>query len=166
MFLILCYNVILIGSRGSLLENYLILLKKVFIIIKSNLNNMSNDTGPKSSKKSTKKITTPKEVKETKSVPITVDLNILKILINERPLIPLFRILKKNKELHTRELLLTIGSWGYGQSLLKRATNLGLVERKVKKEKSPGRGKPRIYNSLTSKGREVVVLADRVGYGK
>ena len=129
---------------------------------------MSNDTSSKSSsKKSTKKIATAaKEVKETKSVPITVELNILKVLINERPLIQLFRILKKNKELHTRELLLTMGSWGYGQSLLKRATNLGLVERKVKKEKSPGRGKPRIYNSLTNKGREVVGLADKVGYGK
>jgi hypothetical protein len=130
---------------------------------------MSNGTGPKSSsKKSTKKITTAaKEVKkETKSVPITVELNILKILINERPLIPLFRILKKNKELHTRELLITMGSWGYGQSLMKRATNLGLIERKVKKDKSRGRGKPRIYNSLTNKGREVVGLADKVGYGK
>ena len=130
---------------------------------------MSNGTGPKSSsKKSTKKITTAaKEVKkETKSVPITVELNILKILINERPLIPLFRILKKNKELHTRELLITMGSWGYGQSLMKRATNLGLIERKVKKDKSPRRGKPRIYNSLTNKGREVVGLADKVGYAK
>ena len=129
---------------------------------------MSNDTSSKSSsKKSTKKIATAaKEVKETKSVPITVELNILKVLINERPLIQLFRILKKNKELHTRELLLTMGSWGYGQSLLKRATNLGLIERKVKKEKSPGRGKPRIYNSLTNKGREVVGLADKVGYAK
>ncbi len=120
-----------------------------------------------SSKKSTKKITIAKEVKkETKSVPITVELNILKVLINERPLIPLFRILKKNKELHTRELLITMGSWGYGQSLLKRATNLGLIERKVKKDKSPGRGKPRIYNSLTNKGREVVGLADKVIYRK
>ena len=120
-----------------------------------------------SSKKSTKKITIAKEVKkETKSVPITVELNILKALINERPLIPLFRILKKNKELHTRELLITMGSWGYGQSLLKRATNLGLIERKVKKDKSPGRGKPRIYNSLTNKGREVVGLADKVIYRK
>ena len=129
---------------------------------------MSNSTGPKSaSKKSNKKITTAaKEVKETKSVPITVDLNILKVLINERPLIPLFRILKKNKQLHTRELLITMGSWGYGQSLLKRATNLGLIERKVKKDKSRGRGKPRIYNSLTNKGREVVGLADKVGYRK
>ena len=125
---------------------------------------MSNDTVPKSaSKKSTKKIT---EVKETKSVPITVDLNILKVLINDRPLIPLLRILKKNKELHTRELLIKMGSWGYGQSLIKRATKLGLIERKVKKEKSRGRGKPRIYNSLTNKGREVVGLADKVGYGK
>jgi hypothetical protein len=49
---------------------------------------------------------------------------------------------------------------------MKRATNLGLIERKVKKEKSRGRGKPRIYNSLTNKGREVVGLADKVGYGK
>ena len=128
---------------------------------------MSNGTGPKSpSKKPTKKITTAKQVKETKSVPITVELNILKVLINVRPLIQLFRILKKNKELHTRELLLTMGSWGYGQSLMKRATNLGLIERKVKKEKSRGRGKPRIYNSLTNKGREVVGLADKVGYAK
>jgi hypothetical protein len=129
---------------------------------------MSNSTGPKSSsKKSTKKITIAKEVKkEAKSVPITIELNILKLLINDRPLIPLLRILKKNKELHTRELLITMGSWGYGQSLMKRATYLGLIERKVKKEKSPGRGKPRIYNSLTNKGREVIGLADKVGYGK
>ena len=128
---------------------------------------MSNDTGPKSSsKKSTKSITTAKKVKETKSVPITVQLNILKVLINERSLIPLLRILKKNKELHTRELLITMGSWGYGQSLLKRATNLGLIERKVKKEKSAGRGKPRIYNSLTNKGKDLVGLADKVGYVK
>jgi len=128
---------------------------------------MSSGTGPKSIfKNSTKKTTTAKEVKGTKSVPITVELNKLKVLMNERPLIPLLRILKKNKELHTRELLITMGSWGYGQSLMKRATNLGLIERKVKKEKSPGRGKPRIYNSLTNKGREVVVLADKVGYAK
>ena len=58
-----------------------------------------------------------------------------------------------------------MGSWRYGQSLMKRATNLGLIERKVKK-KCPGRGKPRIYNSLTNKGREVVKLADRIGYVK
>ena len=123
--------------------------------------------GARSSKTSTKKVTTAaKEVKETKSVPITVELNILKVLINERPLIPLFRILKKNKELHTRELLITMGSWGYGQSLLKIATNLGLIERKVKKEKSAGRGKPRIYNSLTNKGRDLVGLADKVEYTK
>ena len=66
--------------------------------------------GARSSKTSTKKITTAaKEIKkETKSVPITVELNILKVLINERLLIPLFRILKKNKELHTRELLMSI----------------------------------------------------------
>ena len=128
---------------------------------------MSNGTGPKSSsKKSTKNITTVKKVKETKLVAITVQLNILKVLINERSLIPLLRILKKNKELHTRELLITMGSWGYGQSLLKRATNLGLIERKVKKEKSAGRGKPRIYNSLTNKGRDLVGLADKVGYVK
>ena len=101
---------------------------------------MSNGTVPKSSKKSAKSITTAKKVKETKSVPRTLQLNILKVLINERSLIPLLRILKKNKELHTRELLITMGSWGYGQSLLKRATNLGLIERKVKKEKSAGRG--------------------------
>ena len=128
---------------------------------------MSSNT-VRSSKTSTKTITTAaKAIKEeTKSVPLTVDLNILKVLINERPLIPLFRILKKNKELHTRELLITMGSWGYGQSLLKRATNLGLIERKVKKAKSPGRGKPRIYNSLTNKGREVVGLADKVIYRK
>ena len=76
---------------------------------------MSGGTRSKSSsKKSTKKITTAaKEVKkETKSVLNTVELNILKVLINERPLIPLLRVLKKNKELHTRELLITMGSWG------------------------------------------------------
>ena len=48
---------------------------------------------------------------------------------------------------------------------MKKATNLGLIERKVKKEKSPGQGKPRL-NSLTNKGREVVGLADKVGYAK
>ena len=104
------------------------------------------------------------EIKGKKN--IAVQLNILKVLLNDRPLIPLLRILKKNKELHTRELLSTMGSWGYGQSLMKRATNLGLIERQVKKEKSPGRGKPRIYNSLTNKGREVIGLADKVVYTK
>ena len=59
-----------------------------------------------------------------------------------------------------------MGSWGYGQSLMKRATYLGLIERQVKKEKSPRRGKPRIYNSLTNKGREVIGLADKVVYTK
>ena len=128
---------------------------------------MSIGTGPKtSSNKSAKNISTAKKVKETKSVAITVQLNILNVMINERSLIPLLRILKKNKELHTRELLITMGSWGYGQSLLKRATNLGLIERKVIKEKSAGRGKPRIYNSLTNKGRDLVGLADKVGYVK
>jgi hypothetical protein len=122
------------------------------------------DSKPK--KETAKEIKPVKEVKETKSVPLTVELNILKVLINERPLIPLLRVLKKNRELHTRELLITMGSWGYGQSLMKRATNLGLIERKVKKEKSRGRGKPRIYNALTNKGREVVKLADRIGYEK
>src|ERR1044072_3023474 len=143
-------------------------MNKFLLLLNINISIMSNDTNPKnSSKKSTKKTTiAAKEVKGTKSVSITVDLNILKVLINERPLIPLFRILRKNKELHTRELLITMGSWGYGQSLLKRATNLGLIERKVKKDKSPGRGKPRIYNSLTNKGREVVGLADKVVYTK
>ena len=65
---------------------------------------MSNGTGPRSSsKKSTKKLTTAaKEVqKETKSVHLTVELTILKVLINERSLIPLLRILTKSKELHT-----------------------------------------------------------------
>jgi hypothetical protein len=55
------------------------------LLLNVNLNNMSDDTGPKSSSnKSTKKITTAaKEVKKkTKSVPITVKLNILKILIS------------------------------------------------------------------------------------
>jgi len=125
-----------------------------------------NSKTKKDTPKELKEIKSTKEIKETKSVPITVELNILKVLINERPLIPLLRVLKKNKELHTRELLITMGSWGYGQSLMKRATNLGLIERKVKKEKSRGRGKPRIYNALTNKGREVVKLADRIGYEK
>jgi hypothetical protein len=125
-----------------------------------------NSTTKKETPKEPKEIKSIKVIKETKSVPITVELNILKVLINERPLIPLLRVLKKNKELHTRELLITMGSWGYGQSLMKRATNLGLIERKVKKEKSRGRGKPRIYNALTNKGREVVKLADRIGYEK
>ena len=124
--------------------------------------------GSKSKKEMTKEVkeVKPKEVKPVKSVPITIDLEILKILINEKPLVPLLRVLKANKELHTRELLITMGSWGYGQSLMKRATNLALIDRKIKKEKSRGRGKPRIYNALTNKGREVVKLADRVGYEK
>jgi hypothetical protein len=127
--------------------------------IKSSKRDKQKHSGKKEIKQS-------KNIKETKSLPITVELNLLKVLINERPLIPLLRVLKKNKELHTRELLITMGSWGYGQSLMKRATNLGLIERKVKKEKDRGRGKPRIYNALTNKGREVVQLADRVGYKK
>ena len=71
-----------------------------------------NSKPKKETPKETKEIKPVSVVKETKSVPLTVDLNILKVLINERPLIPLLRVLKKNKELHTRELLITMGSWG------------------------------------------------------
>ncbi|NOJ28968.1 MAG: hypothetical protein DA328_02240 [Nitrososphaeraceae archaeon] len=112
------------------------------------------------------KIVTTTVAKVTKPVMLSIDLEILKILINDKPLIPLLRVLRKNKELHTRELLVTMGSWGYGQSLMKRATNLGLIARTIKKEKTRGRGKPRIYNALTNKGREVVGLADKIGYEK
>ena len=67
---------------------------------------MSDGNSSKSSsKQSTKKITTAKEVKETKSVPITVQLNILKVLINERPLIPLLRILKKFGRVYCQDSL-------------------------------------------------------------
>ena len=117
-------------------------------------------------KKEKKTATKATATKATKSIKLTIELDILRVLINEKPLIPLLRVLKKNKELHTRELLVTMGSWGYGQSLMKRATNLELIERKIKKEKTRGRGKPRIYNALTNKGREVVALADRIGYEK
>ena len=44
---------------------------------------------------------------------------------------------------------------------MKKVTNLGLIERKVKKEKFAGPGKRRIYNSLTNKGRDLVGLAKK-----
>ncbi len=75
---------------------------------------MSNGTGPKSSsEKSTKQITTAaKKVKETKSVPITVDLNLLKVLINERPLIPLLRVLKEEQRIAHKRITYHNGKLG------------------------------------------------------
>jgi len=111
----LCYNVILVRQGVSYQKINLTLRKNKFLLLLTvKLNKMSNGIDPRSSSKKNllKKITTEKEVKkETKSVPITVELNILKVLISERSLISLLRILKKNKELQTRELLITMGSW-------------------------------------------------------
>ena len=55
----------------------------------------------------------------------------------------------------TRELLTKLGAYGYGHKLLLQADKLGLVDRKTVKNK--------VFNTLTSEGKKLVILAKEVG---
>jgi hypothetical protein len=79
---------------------------------------------------------------------------LLRLIIREKALVKLLKTID-NKEYHTRELLTRLGAYGYGHKLLVKAHKIKLVERRVVKNK--------IYNRLTTKGKELVKLAREIG---
>ncbi|MFL6382837.1 MAG: hypothetical protein ACJ72S_16350 [Nitrososphaeraceae archaeon] len=79
---------------------------------------------------------------------------LLRLIIREKALVKLLKTID-NKEYHTRELLKRLGAYGYGHKLLVKAHKIKLVERRVVKNK--------IYNRLTTKGKELVKLAREIG---
>jgi hypothetical protein len=62
---------------------------------------------------------------------------------------------RQGKRYPTRELLTKLGAYGYGHKLLLKAHKRGLVDRKTVKNK--------VYNSLTSDGRKIVMIAREIG---
>jgi len=83
------------------------------------------------------------------------DARLLKILVEEKALVKLLRTIGKGKGYPTRELLTKLGAYGYGHKLLLKAHKRGLVDRKTVKNK--------VYNSLTSDGRKIVMIAREIG---
>jgi hypothetical protein len=81
---------------------------------------------------------------------IVKNIKLLKVLIEERDLVRLLKTVG-NKEYHTRELLKTLGGYGYGHKLMLKAHNDGLVKRRIIKN--------RRYNKLTKKGKQVINMA-------
>ena len=79
---------------------------------------------------------------------------LLRLIIREKALVKLLKTID-NKEYHTSELLKRLGAYGYGHKLLVKAHKIKLVERRVVKNK--------IYNRLTTKGKELVKLAREIG---
>ena len=85
---------------------------------------------------------------------IMEQISLLRLIIREKALVKLLKTID-NKEYHTRELLKRLGAYGYGHKLLVKAHKIKLVERRVVKNK--------IYNRLTTKGKELVKLAREIG---
>lgn len=85
---------------------------------------------------------------------IMEQIQLLRLIIREKALVKLLKTID-NKEYHTRELLKRLGAYGYGHKLLVKAHKIKLVERRVVKNK--------IYNRLTTKGKELVKLAREIG---
>lgn len=83
------------------------------------------------------------------------DARLLKILVEEKALVKLLRTIGQGKGYPTRELLTNLGAYGYGHKLLLKAHKRGLVDRKTVKNK--------VYNSLTSDGRKIVMIAREIG---
>jgi hypothetical protein len=83
------------------------------------------------------------------------DARLLKILVEEKALVKLLRTIGQGKRYPTRELLTKLGAYGYGHKLLLKAHKRGLVDRKTVKNK--------VYNSLTSDGRKIVMIAREIG---
>ena len=83
------------------------------------------------------------------------DARLLKILVEEKALVKLLRTIGQGKGYPTRELLTKLGAYGYGHKLLLQADKLGLVDRKTVKNK--------VFNTLTSEGKKLVILAKEVG---
>jgi hypothetical protein len=83
------------------------------------------------------------------------DARLLKILVEEKALVKLLRTIGQGKGYPTRELLTKLGAYGYGHKLLLKAHKRGLVHRKTVKNK--------VYNSLTSDGKKIVMIAKEIG---
>ena len=80
---------------------------------------------------------------------------LLKILVEEKSLVKLLKILGNGKGYSTRELLTKLGAYGYGHKQLLKAQKRGLVVRKSVKN--------RVFNNLTNDGKRLVKLAREIG---
>ena len=83
------------------------------------------------------------------------DAKLLKILIEQKALVKVLKTIGAGRGYSTRELLTKLGAYGYGHKLLLQADKLGLVDRKTVKNK--------IFNSLTSDGKKIVMIAKELG---
>jgi len=83
------------------------------------------------------------------------DAKLLKVLVEQKALVKVLKTIGTGKRYSTRELLSKLGAYGYGHKLLLKADKLGLVDRKTVKNK--------VFNTLTSKGKELVLLAKEIG---
>ena len=83
------------------------------------------------------------------------DARLLKILVERKALVKLLKTIGMGKGYSTRDLLTKLGAYGYGHKLLLQANKLGLVDRKTVKNK--------VFNSLTSDGKKIVMIAKEIG---
>ena len=83
------------------------------------------------------------------------DAKLLKVLVEQKALVKVLKTIRPGKGYSTRELLTKLGAYGYGHKLLLKADKLGLVDRKTVKNK--------VFNTLTSEGKKLVILAKEVG---
>ena len=83
------------------------------------------------------------------------DAKLLKVLVEQKPLVKVLKTIGAGKGYSTRELLTRLGAYGYGHKLLLKADKLGLVDRKTVKNK--------VFNTLTSEGKKLVILAKEIG---
>ena len=83
------------------------------------------------------------------------DAKLLKVLVEQKALVRLLKTIGPGRGYATRELLTKLGAYGYGHKLLLKADKLGLVDRKTVKNK--------VFNTLTSEGKKLVILAKEVG---
>ena len=70
-------------------------------------------------------------------------------------MVKILKTIGMGKGYSTRDLLTKLGAYGYGHKLLLQADKLGLVDRKTVKNK--------IFNSLTSDGKKIVMIAKELG---
>lgn len=71
------------------------------------------------------------------------------------------RILEEKDPLYTREFLRIISDWGDSFELLKEMSSIGLIERYVDYCRG-SRGRKCVYNRVTKKGKELLILVDRL----
>ena len=70
-------------------------------------------------------------------------------------MVKILKTIGMGKGYSTRDLLTKLGAYGYGHKLLLQANKLGLVDRKTVKNK--------VFNSLTSDGKKIVMIAKEIG---